>query len=144
MAFGPLIVIRTQVRGTALDVRRSLTLVAGATLSLVVPDDNEVTKWREVWDFPRAWNYQGSEAVGRGESVTHTFIVADVGDALGTMGVLPSALRAKDGHLRFAAGGAVEYLRINRVPPVPINRPQVYEVACTGRMLVSTYFKVVR
>jgi hypothetical protein len=144
MSFGALVVIRTHVRGTALDVRRGLTLADGATLAVVVPDDNEVTKWREVWPFERAWNYQGSEPVGRGESVAHTFVIADVGDALGTMGVMPGALQAKDGHLRFAAGGAAEYLRINRVPPVPINRPQVYEVGCTGRMLVSTYFKVVR
>jgi hypothetical protein len=144
MPFGALVVIRTQVRGTALDVRRGLTLAEGAALTLVVPDDNEPTKWREIWAFPRGWNYQGSEPVGRGESVTHTFAIADVGDELGTTGVLPFALRAKDGHLRFAVGGAVEYLRINRVPPVAVNRPQVYEVSCTGRMLVSTYFKVVR
>lgn len=140
MAFGPLIRVRTETRAVALDVRRGLNLPGEATLALVVPDDDEETKWRTLRALARGWNLASSEAAGRGESVSYVFAVADIYPE----GELAAQLRTKDLHLLFAVGADLDYMKVNRVPPVPVNRPQVYELTCTGRMLVYTYFKVAR
>lgn len=136
MLLGPLIITRTQTRAVTLDVRRGLTLPPGTTLALVVPDDDEASKWRALRVLTSGWNIVGAEASARGESATYTFVVADIYPE----GELAAQLVAKDLHVLFLG----EYMRVNRVPPAPVNRPQVYTLTCTGKMLVNTYFKVAR
>lgn len=123
--------VNTEMASINLDVSRQLNTGLGV-LELIVPDSTEADNWRVLKVITKGFDRVSFEEGDRGQSHSVRYDIADLD------GDLETHLRTAQCSIRHQ--GTI--YEINRVPLVPSNQAQVYEITCAVRTMKNRHFKI--
>lgn len=126
---GPLATVDTVVAGINLDVNRELYMGPGKTMEFIVPDTNQLSKWRTLLVITSGFNRITGLEKTTGDGSEVIFQVADPDE------VLRPVLATKELHARVEG---IIY-SVAKTPPVASSEAQVYTLTCKVRTLRTPF-----
>jgi hypothetical protein len=130
---GPLVTVDTLVSGITLDVDRQLRMGRKIYMRFMVPDEDQLTKWRVVRVVKTGWNrISGDErTVSDGSSVIYQVAETKANKGFGAI------LSMKDLYVEVLG----QTLSVAEVEPLAPNEAQVYTLTCRTRTNRKKFFE---
>lgn len=126
---GPLTKVDTTVAAISLDISRKLNWGKGLSLEFIVPDQQQMDKWRIVGIIKKGFDRVTDDERTQNDGSDVIFEVADINKKMGLI------LRNKDLHVRVNT----DIYKVGKVAPVPPNVAQVFTLNCKTRTVRTKF-----